>query len=425
MRRLELMNRTLLVGVLVVLLAGIAALGACTSAGGSSTSVEVWDSAGVTIVLSHEPKWREGETWSVPAEPRVTIGLLDGPREYEFFDISAAGRQSDGDFVVVDGGAREVRLYDRDGTFVRTLGGAGSGPGEFENPTGVLVTATDSVIVWDDALYRITRFDSAGEFSVIQSVDRGTVAKAIDPPLYPGEAELLQDDQVLVRLVEKSQPRTFPPGVFRPRSGALRVSADLSRIDTLMFFGGIEQVYVDSPWGGQKAGALTVVPPLARRTLTAVAAALSRVCIGDQEGPQAICFGPAASRTVIRWPAGAEPVTEEEVAAWRDTAIALYTQKMSEDVALQLLDQVTVPTLRPPYSWIALDRSGNLWVKQGPASVGPPESVDHLVFDPTGVLLGVVALPPIEVLEIGYDYIVGVYRDELEVEYLHVHEIVK
>jgi hypothetical protein len=404
---------------------GIAALSACSSAGGSSAPVEVWDSAGVTIVQSHEPQWGEGEGWSVPSEPQVTIGVLDGPREYELFDVSAAARQSDGDIVVVDGGAREVRLYDRDGTFVRTLGGPGSGPGEFENPTGVLIAAADSAIVWDDAIYRFTRFDSAGELVAIESVDRGTVAKAIDPPLYPGPAVLLQDDQVLVRLLEKGEPAAPTPGVFRPRSGALRVSADLSNIDTLMFFGGIEQVYVDAPWGGQKAGPLPVVPPLARRTLTAVAAALSRVCIGDQERPQVVCFGSAAWRTVIRWPAEAEPVTEEEIAAWRDTTLALYAQKMSEDAALQLLARVAVPTVRPPYSWMAVDRVGNLWVRPGGQSVGPADSVDHLVFDPTGVLLGVVALPPIEVLEIGDDYVMGISRDYLEIQYLQVHELVK
>jgi hypothetical protein len=382
----------------------------------------VSDSAGLTIVYSREPQWGEGEAWMVPSEPLVTIGLLDGPGEYELFDVSAVARQSDGDFVVVDGGAREVRLYDRDGKFVRTLGGPGSGPGEFQDPTQVLVTAADSVIVWDDAIYRITRFDSAGELVGIESVDRGTVAKAIDPPLYPGEAVLLQDDQVLVRLVEKSEE--FLPGVFRPRSGALRVSADLSRIDTLMFFGGIEQVYVDGPWGG-KPVRIPVVTPLAKRTLTAVGATLPRVCIGDQEGPEVVCFGPGGSRTLIRWTSEPAPVTEEEIAAWRDTAIALYTQKMSEAMALQVLAQVTVPTVRPHYSWIALDRVGNLWVKQDRAGVGARESVDHLVFDPTGVLLGVVALPRIEVYEIGDDYVVGIYRDDLDIQYLQVHEIVK
>jgi hypothetical protein len=281
-----------------------------------------------------------------------------------------------------------------------------------------LVTAADSVIVWDDANYRITRFDSAGEFVGAQSVDRGRIAKAIDPPLYPGQAALLQDDEILVRLVEKT--RDFPSGVFRPRSGALRVSADLSRIDTLLFFGGIEQVYVHAPWGQTP-----VVPAFAKRTLITVQATLSRACIGDQEGPEIVCFGPDASRTVVRWTSEPAPVTDQEVATWRDTTIALYTQKMSEDVARRVLARVTVPTVRPHYSRLVLDRVGNLWVERGPANGAAPESVEYLVFDRAGVLLGIVALPPIEVLEIGDDYVMGVYRDEHEVEYLRVHEIVK
>lgn len=146
----------------IVALVGIAVASACSPAGESSAPVEVWDSAGVTIVHSHGQEWGEGAAWSVASEPRVTIGTLDGPGEYVLSHVSAAARQSDGDFVVVDGGAREVRLYDRDGTFVRTLGGPGSGPGEFQDPTHVLVAGADSLVVWDNANYRITRFDSAG-----------------------------------------------------------------------------------------------------------------------------------------------------------------------------------------------------------------------------------------------------------------------
>lgn len=397
---------------------GMAVLSACTSAGGSSGPVEVWDSAGVTVVHSREAKWGEGEAWLVRPEPQVTIGVRYGAAEYQLFDVSAAARQSDGDIVVVDGGAREVRLYDRDGTYVRTLGGPGSGPGEFEDPVQVLVSAGDSVIVWDNALYRITRFDSAGAFAGVQSVDRGAVAKAIDPPLYPGNAELLQDDQVLVRLVEKAN--NPGPDAYRPRSGALRVTADLSRIDTLMFFADTEQVDVPA-----LKGEWPVTPALAKRTVTAVGAAQSRVCIGDQEEPQIVCFNAGLSRTVVRWTSEAAPVTELEIAVWRDTTVALFSQKVSRDAAVQMLLQVPDPTSRPYYSWIALDRVGNLWVEPGRANGATAESVDHLVFDRTGVMLGVVALPPLEVLEIGDDYVMGIYRDELDIQYLQVHEIVK
>ncbi len=128
---------------------------------------------------------------------------------------------------------------------------------------------------------------------------------------------------------------------------------------------------------------------------------------------------------MVRWTSEAVPVTEQEVAAWRDTTIALYTQKMSEDEALHVLAQVTVPTVRPHYSRLVLDRVGYLWVERDRVNGATPESVDHLVFDRTGALLGVVALPPIMVLEIGDDYVMGIYGDEVGVEYLQVHEIVK
>jgi len=400
-------------------LPALLAIAACSSAGGSSAPVELWDSAGVTIVRSHEPTWGESDAWRVSAEPQLKIGVLQGAAEYQLVDVTAAARQSDGDIAVVDSGVREVRLFDRDGTYVRRLGGPGSRPGEFEDPAQVLVAAGDSVIVWDNAFYRASRFDSAGAFAGAQSVDRGSTARAIEPPFYPGKADLLADGQLVVRLVEKSL-KGDPAAASRPRSGALKVSADLSRIDTLMFFAGIEQVSVDAPWGRTD-----VVPPLAKRTVIAVGATSPGICIGDQQGPEIDCFGADASHTIVRWTPEPAPVTEREIAIWRDTIVAQYTQKVSRDAALQVLNRVPNPTARPPYSRIALDRVGNLWVESGRTNGLEPESIEYLVFDPTGALLGAVALPPIEVLEIGDDYVMGVYRDELEVQYLQVHELVK
>ena len=61
----------------------------------------------------------------------------------------------------------------------------------------------------------------------------------------------------------------------------------------------------------------------------------------------------------------------------------------------------------------------------GPATRSSTSSVDYLVFDTVGALLGVVPLPPIQLLEIGEDYVLGIHQDEFEVEYLQVYEIRK
>jgi len=413
----------------------IAAIGACTSAESSPGAVVMSDSAGATIVFSREPRWAPGDAWTVSSEPSVAIGVLEGAEEYQLFAVAAAARQSDGDIVVAEGGAgwskgtAQVRLYDREGGFVRTLGGSGSGPGEFLSPDRVVVTEGDTVSVWDNTTLRTTRFDAAGEFVDVESVDLAGVAKAIDPPLYPAAMSLLPGGDLLVRLVEKaanvkgskaSTVQSRPQGVFRERSGALRVSLDRSSVDTLMFFGGTEQERVEAPWGP-----FNVVPPAARRTAIAVQPTSSRVCIGDQEGPEIVCFSPDGSRTVVRWMSEPVPLGDEEIATWRDTTTELYTLKMNEAEVLRVLEQVTIPAFRPSYSQITLDRAGNLWVELGRTAGSATEAIDHLVFDPEGVLLGIVALPSIEVLEIGDDYVLGLYRDELEVEYLHVYEIVK
>jgi len=282
-----------------------------------------------------------------------------------------------------------------------------------------LVTGADEMVVWDNANYRMTRFDSEGEFAGVQSVERNRLFQAIDPPLYARTAGLLADGQLVVRLIEKAEKNTSP-GMSRPRSGVLRVSADLARIDTLMFFGGVEQVNVRAPWG------LTpIVPALAKTTLIAIQPTVPRTCIGDQEGPEVVCFGPGVFSTTIRWVSEASAVTEQEVALWRDTTLEMYTLKMTEADARRVLADVTVLPVRPYYTRLVLDRAGNLWVELAPVHWAAPKPVDYLVFDPDGGFLGAVTLPPIDVLEIGDDYIMGVYRDEMEVEYLRLHTIFK
>ena len=411
----------------VVFLVVVAAANACTSAEGALARDMVVDSAGVTIVRNQKPMWSDADAWSVPVQAQITIGVLDGSAEYQFYDVVAATRQSDGDIVVIDGGSREVRLYDGLGTFLAKWGEHGSGPGEFRQPVQISIAHGDTILVWDDALARVTRFDPAGNLVDMRTVDRGTIAKAIEPPMYPAAGRLLPDGDLLVRLTEKvtvkQASKSGKQGASdedRARSGALRVSADYARIDTLMFFGDAELVAVSAPWGEWR-----IAPPRAKTTVMAVQGSESRVCIGDQKEAEISCFGPDASRTSIRWSPREVTLTQADITRWRDTTVADLAGKLSESEVLSLLDQVNVPAVRPPFSAIMLDAAGNLWVEQGPSSKSGMASTDYLVFDRAGVFLGPVVLPQIQVLDIGDDYVIGVFEDDLEVEYLQLFEIVK
>jgi len=429
-----------------VSLFGIAAATGCVPAAESFSALEVRDSAGVSIVHSHRPRWAGGDEWSVSSEPRLAIGVLSGRRDLQFVDIAAAARLSKGDLVVVDRGSRAVRLFDSAGGFLETLGGPGEGPGEFTDPGSVLVTSDDSVMVWDNALRRNTRFDSDGQLADRETVDLGMLIGALElelgggvsgpdakgkggappkiggdsePLLYPGVMEPLANGGFLVRLIDKTG-KSPPSGSFRPRSGVLRVSQDFSRVDTLALFGDTEQVTVDAPWGR-----FAVAPPHAKQTQITHQGNPSRICIGEQAGPQIECVSPDGSRTLVRWTSDPVPLTGEEIAAWREETVQLYDLKLSREQVLGMLEQVPLSGVRPAYSHIILDQLGYLWVERGRSVGGSPGFLDYLVFDPEGAWLGVVVLPPIRVLEIGHDYVLGVYEDEFEVQYLHQYDITR
>jgi hypothetical protein len=68
------------------------------------------------------------------------------------------------------------------------------------------------------------------------------------------------------------------------------------------------------------------------------------------------------------------------------------------------------------------DALGYLWV----ADFNPPgdDNSAWTIFDPAGVLSGRVTTPrDFGILEVGVDYLLGVYRDELGVEYLHQYAL--
>jgi hypothetical protein len=92
----------------------------------------------------------------------------------------------------------------------------------------------------------------------------------------------------------------------------------------------------------------------------------------------------------------------------------------------------------PAFSRILIDREGNLWVRQyeiwedapgrsGPVSVPTyhhPSLWD--VFTSRGVWLGHLELPAdFAPLEIGKDYVAGVWRDTEDVEYVQIYRLTK
>ena len=123
--------------------------------GGAEWSGTVEDSAGVQIVRnSLQPMWGAGEGWGF--EEVLTIGEAAGDPDYQFGQIAGLDATSDGRILVLDNQAQHVKVFSADGVFERTVGQAGSGPGEFGPGAAVLMVGTaDTVIVPDAGNQRV------------------------------------------------------------------------------------------------------------------------------------------------------------------------------------------------------------------------------------------------------------------------------
>ena len=95
-------------------------------------------------------------------EPLVRVGLLDGPDEFLFGNITGAVRLEDGSVVIADQSNFEIRMFDARGRHVWSSGRQGEGPGEYEGLRLMRGCPGAAVTAYDGQLDRITELDSDG-----------------------------------------------------------------------------------------------------------------------------------------------------------------------------------------------------------------------------------------------------------------------
>lgn len=86
------------------------------------------------------------------SEVVVTIGRLGevGDDETDIFGwVTDAKFDADGNVVVLDRMAQDVRVFDVAGRFLTSFGGNGDGPGEFRDPVGLAILSGGRIVVAD------------------------------------------------------------------------------------------------------------------------------------------------------------------------------------------------------------------------------------------------------------------------------------
>jgi hypothetical protein len=113
----------------VAALAVVVPILACGDAGTSDWAGTVVDSAGIPVVQNPtDGLWGPEAGWTVVEE--LSIGAMEGEDVYQFGQIIGVDVDADGNVYIADGQVQDVRVFDAMGTYVRTIGSAGSGPGE-------------------------------------------------------------------------------------------------------------------------------------------------------------------------------------------------------------------------------------------------------------------------------------------------------
>lgn len=376
----------------------------CGSGSEADPPYLVRDSAGTTVVVSRHPMWGEGEGWSVSERPRLEIGVFEGEEAYQLADVRGVTRLSDGRIAVLDGGDVELRFYDPAGRFLRTVAGSGQGPGEIDRPTGLLRLDGDTLVVPQRADWEASWFTGQGTFLRRERLDAARHGEAIDSlwgcPRRPG---LLPDATLLV-CAGSGEERHQQEAAPRVSHWLVRSPYDASWVDTLGTFFGF-------------------APSLAfgaRGTGVAAGGAPLRIFVGDPAFFEIDVIEDRAGRVLsMRYPDGLEPVSARDREAYEEY-MAEWLRSRPPGAPAAGSGERTYARNRPGFVDLHYDAEGYLWATEYRAPW--EEGASALVFSADGPLLGKVELPPgFEIEEIGSDYLLGVRRDELDVEYVHLY----
>jgi hypothetical protein len=352
-----------------------------------------------------------GSVWGTTARlvEEVRIGALDGPDDQIIGLITAAAPDGQRGVYVFDSQAPALRHYDATGALVRTLGGRGSGPGEYQDVAlGLWVRKDGTVLMRDPRNARINAYTPDGE-----PADQWLVSSG----LYTSNAMVVDTAGEVYLKVLLEQPEPNRPW----RMGMLHLSATGEIIDTIP-----EPSLAGEP--ESPGGTFTVSKQWVFSPLGYIVAGVNGTYTFELRKPDGVV------RVVM--PHEPVPVGDEEHAeleAANDFMWETQGHNMTAPIP-------PVPRTKPAYSTMYTGHDGRIWIRPHVASVkfeppprsdpppgAPPqppqrtwrEPVVYDVFEPDGTYLGRVEVPErTSLLTISGSEIWAVQRGEFDESYL-------
>ena len=400
---------------------------ACSGGDGGTTTTEwagtVTDSAGIQLVQNPlTPIWGADDAWTL--EETLLIGTPEGDAAYQFGQITGIGFTLDGRVIVSDTQGQHVKIFAADGIWEQTFGEGGSGPGQFGAQIGpVLVGRGDTIIVPDMQNQRVALLTPDGE-------DLGTFRIGFESGI-PIRWEMQDDGALISQLRQLNLPNT--PAAATPdtldaivaRGYDGEVTDTLIRVPagkTFSFAGGAPEFNFFSPepiWSLTGDGG---------------------ILLGTNNVYSFRYLGADGSvKRIVRIPSEPALVTEEDREIFVATLESLWGEAGVPPQGIeQLKSGISFEDRFPAFAQALSGPGGTLWVQRirvlSEMSAEEKESFNPLqnigsaewdVFDADGHYLGIVEMPfHFQPLGFTDNSVYGVWRDDLDVQYVRVLRIV-
>jgi hypothetical protein len=368
---------------------------------------------GLHLAQQSAPTWR--------IEPMLRIGAVDD-ETHALSRVGGVAVTSRGDLLVAQPDERHIKVFDRNGRFIRRIGREGSGPGEFRGITAISLH-NDRLSVLDIASGRLTEFDAPGR---VVAVHRAPAIRVPEPYLILPPIAVLPDGRRYVFPDSRGGVSEYPFFVV-DRDGTVR------QIGRLLHGGRSVRV--------QPRRMIGVIPrPVHSGTLHAIdlhsgdVIFVERPIASSRRSHTWQLIRVAASGDTVflrNFSYDPVPIDRATVEREKQKQIELSMQLPGggrvafprEEVEALWHAGYQVPPYQSAIDEIMLAANGEIWLRRG--AFGEPRS-EWLIMDNRGERIGSLTIPSSSRLVWASDRnVVLVERDALDVEYVTLHRLLR
>lgn len=145
----------------------------------------------------------------IPIEIITEIGKTDQPFEYQLGQPVAVRTDNEGNIYIADRASLTVKVFDKQGTYLRSFGGRGRGPGEFMLINLMEIADSDGNLLFlDRGKLEFIFMNTEGDFISSYPID-------LSNQYYPKSVKIIENNTI--GLQQNGEPRSnYPHPINRP-----------------------------------------------------------------------------------------------------------------------------------------------------------------------------------------------------------------